>query len=193
MKTKLTNIFVVVLVLAELALALVSWILSSTTSMPVRSLLSSEGIRWFLGHYSELLLTPILVWLILLSMSYGTLTASRLFSPSGSYREKMGRRAVIAVLFAFMVVVGLLIAVPHAILLSATGNVFPSPFSKALFPLLAFGVLLCSVVYGLVVRSFRGLNDIVGSLLNGMAKGAPLVLFYILLVQFYESLRFVFV
>lgn len=188
MKTKI----IVLLAAAEVLLALVSWILSSTTLMAVRSLLSSEGIRWFLGHYSEIVLTPLLIWILLLSMSYGVIAESHIFSPSGNELERIGRKAVVGVSLLFIISIAVLVAAPHAILLSATGNLFPSPFSKALVPIVAFGLLVCGMVYGLIVRSFEGVNDIVNAMLLGVYKGSYLILIYLLLIQLYESIFFVF-
>lgn len=193
MKSKRVYTFLVLIsASAELLLALLSWILSSTTALPVRSLLSSEGIRWFLGNYSEMVLSPLLVWLLLLSVSYGAVVECKIFAPSGNVRERMGRRASFAVCLLYLIGISILIFAPHAILLSATGNLFPSPFSKAFVPLVAFGLLLCAVVYGLTVRSFRNLSDIVNAMLSGISSSAPLLLFYLLIIQFYESIFFVF-
>ena len=193
MKTKKFYSYLIVsLASAELLLALVSWILSSTTALPVRSLLSSEGIRWFLGNYSEIVYSPLLVWILLLSMLYGTIVECGIFTPSGNVRERMGRRASIAVGLLYIIGVSILIVAPHAILLSATGSLFPSPFSKALIPLIAFGGGLCAVIYGLTARSFCSLSDIVNAMLTGISKCAPLLLVYLLIMHCYESLFFVF-
>ena len=53
------------LVVAELLLVLLSWLLSAMMTEGVRSMLSSEGIRWFFGSFSEVVQTPLLVWLLL--------------------------------------------------------------------------------------------------------------------------------
>ena len=41
-----------ILLMAECLLFILSWLLSATMMEDVRSLLSSEGIRWFLGNYT---------------------------------------------------------------------------------------------------------------------------------------------
>ena len=46
----------IVLVCAELLLMLLSWSLVATQTEGVRSLLSSEGLRWFFGQYTEVIL-----------------------------------------------------------------------------------------------------------------------------------------
>ena len=60
--------------IVELLLALVSWLLGATTdSNTIRSMLSSEGIRWMFGHFAEMLSSRYLVWLVLLSIASGPL------------------------------------------------------------------------------------------------------------------------
>ena len=63
---KLLGRVCLVLVLAEVMLVILSWLLSATMMEGVRSLLSSEGIRWFVGSYSAMMASPLLVWLLLL-------------------------------------------------------------------------------------------------------------------------------
>lgn len=187
------------LFVVQLLLMLVSWLWSAAFPMSgVRSLLSSEGLRWFLGGFADLLATPLLVWLLLLSMSVGCLMrsgvrlqVSTLHSPAFGYRE---RRALLITLLLLLVYIGavlLLALLPHAVLLSATGALWPSPFSASLVPVTAFGMVLLSSVYGMIAGRFNSLADIYDSLLYGIRLGAPLPLFYVLLFQIYKSLRFV--
>lgn len=82
--------------------------------------------------------------------------------------------------------------IPHAILLSATGGLWPSPFSRAFIPLLSLGVIMFSVIYGTLSRSFSSLTDVTDSMAAGIAKAAPLLVVYVLLMQLIESIRFVF-
>ncbi len=184
-----------VLLLAEMILILVSWLLSAALpNSGVRSMLSGEGIRWFLGHFGTILATPILSWLILAAIAVGCLRSCGVFSPSSPYTYRE-RRALImggGVLLACVVSVMLLTVVPHAVLVSATGGFFPSPFSYSLIPVISFSLCAFSIVYGLIAGTYQSLRDVYDSLLYGIRWAAPCVLFYILLIQFYESLRFVF-
>ena len=62
------------LFLAEIMLILLSWLLSA--AMPnsgIRSLLSGEGLRWFMGHFGNILATPQLAWLLLAAIAVGCL------------------------------------------------------------------------------------------------------------------------
>lgn len=180
------------LVVAQLLLMLVSWLLSAAFPMSgIRSLLSSEGLRWLMGHFSHLLATPLLVWLLLCAMAWGCLLRSGLLVRPTNYRE---HRAKFMALLLLAVIVGfmlLLTAIPHAVLLSAVGGLWPSPFSDSLVPVVAFSVTLVSAFYGLVSGRFENISAVYDAILQGIRQGAPLFLFYVLLVQIYESLLFV--
>ena len=171
---------------------LVSWLLAATIpTSGVRSLLSSEGLRWLLGHFSDMLGTPILLCLLLLLMAYGSLKGCGILHFKSSYRHS---RALIITFMLAVFYVGaivLLVMIPHAVLLSATGSLWPSPFSAAIVPLLAFGVTLLSAVYGYVADSYRTMSDVYQSLIDGIREGAPWLLFYVLSGQIYYSLKFI--
>ena len=79
----------------------------------------------------------------------------------------------------------------YAVLLSASGLLWPSPFSASLVPIVAFGVLMAAIIHGVIAGSFQSLADVYGALVYGLRQCAPLLPLYILLVQFLESLRFV--
>ena len=192
MRTKLTTYIIVFLCLAEVGLTLLSWLLSTMMTDGVRSLLSSEGIRWFCGHYVDILQSPVLIWLLLTMISYGVCMKSHLLSKPTCYRERMGLRIALSVLFGYILVILSLTFIPHAILLSATGNLFPSPFSRAIVPILSFGIVLVSVSYGLATRTFCSVMDICQAMSEGIARWSSLFLIYILFMQFYESLCFIF-
>ena len=187
-----------VLMMAELLLFILSWLLSATRMEGVRSLLSSEGFRWFFGYFTQMVASPVLVWLLLGLCAWGCLQRSGLLSlltPHLSpltYREKVALRVSLVFLVIYVVMIALLTLTPHAILLSATGSLFPSAFSRSLIPILAFGICLVSLTYGLVSGHLSSLGDILGALSSGIADGAPVIILYLLFIQFYESLRFVF-
>ena len=70
MKTdRFLSLLVGVLIAAQIALVLASWLLSATSAGSVRSLLSAEGVRWFCGSFSAMLASPLLACLLLLSMA----------------------------------------------------------------------------------------------------------------------------
>ena len=184
--------FVLAMILAELALMLLSWILSAMMVEDVRSMLSSEGMRWYLGHFSYILMSPLLIDLLLLSIAVGCLLRSKVFSRSKTYHERLGRKVSIAMSIVYIAVVSLITLMPHSMLLSATGRLFPSPFSNALLPMIAFWGVLIAVSYGLIVRSFSSFSSIVNAACDGIGIGAPVILCYLAFIQFYNSVMFVF-
>lgn len=177
----------------QLLLMLLSWILSAVFPVnSIHSLLSSEGLRWFLGRFTTHMATPQLVWLLLLSLAYGVLSHSKLLCLGKSYRE---RRAFVITLLLAVVIVGvvlLLTMIPHAVLLSATGSLWPSPFSQSLVPMTAFAIVLLSTCYGMISGHLDSLPEVYEALLDGLRSAAPLFLFYILIAQMVESVGFVF-
>ena len=198
---KRVGVVALILVVAELLLVILSWLLSATRLEGVRSLLSSEGVRWFFGSFTEMVASPLLVWLLLGLCAWGCLQRSGLltfspfhfftFSPL-AYRDKIAMRVSLVFLIIYLVVIALLTLTPHAILLSATGSLFPSAFSRSLVPIVCFGLCLVSLVFGLISGRLHGLADILEALSTGIAQGAPLIIIYLFAIQLYESLRFVF-
>lgn len=180
---------------AFLILVLLSWLLTAMMTDGVRSLLSPEGIRFFFGSFTDMLLHPLLIWLLLLMMAYGSLEGSGLhtaFRHSNSPRLRMALRVSALLLLVMAAAVALLVALPHATLLSATGKVWPSPFSRALVPICAFSIVCLSAVYGLLARRFFSFADICQAMSRGIAKLSPLLLLYILGMQLYGAVCFVF-
>lgn len=195
MRQKIIGYTALFLGLTMLALILLSWLLSATTGDGVRSLLSSEGIRFFFGGFVGMVQQPLLVWLLLLGMAWGCVRESGIrgvLSAPSPLRRWQSLLLLTVILLVCIGVVLLLTAIPHAVLLSATGGLWPSAFSRALVPIVAFCIVLLSVVYGLVSRHFLSVVDVSQALVSGIASAAPLLLLYVLAVQLYESLRFVF-
>ncbi|MBR1448514.1 MAG: AbgT family transporter [Prevotella sp.] len=183
---------VAVLIVAELLLVLLSWLFSATLTADVRPLLSSEGVRWFFAHFVDGLCSPLLVWILLLAMAGGVMKHSGLLSRQPAPRRGLGLRVACLLLTLYAAIILLLTVWPHAVLLSAVGTLWHSPFSRALIPIIALGLILFSTAYGLTVRTFTSLTDVCQSLVDGLCLSAPLLVIYVLFIQFYESLHYVF-
>lgn len=181
-----------VLLCAEALLIILSWILSTTMTEGIRSLLSSEGIRWFFGSFTSVIASPMLVWLLLALIAIGSVQKSGLTAWKRHYRDRLALRVATVSLLIYLGLIALLTFPPHAILLSATGNLFPSAFSRSLVPIIAFGICVFSITYGVVSGRLKSLSSIIHAMSFGIERGAVLFVLYILLIQFYESLRFVF-
>jgi len=155
-------------------------------------LLSSEGIRWFFGSFVGIMASPLLVWLLLSLIALGSLQKSGLLAMQQSYREKVALRSALLLLILYVAVILLLTVTPNAFLLSITGSLFPSAFSRSLVPIIAFGIVLMSISFGVMSGRINSLPAVLETLSFGISKGAELFVLYILIMQFYESLWFVF-
>jgi aminobenzoyl-glutamate transport protein len=186
-----------VLLVAEGVLVIVSWLLSALRLEGVRSLLSSEGVRWFIGGFSNIVACPLLAWLLLILIACGSVQQSgvvALFSNrrNVTFRDRLALRVASVFLILYVFVIGLLTLMPHAILLSVKGSLFPSAFSRSILPIVCFGITLFSVVFGIISgNKYKG-EDVLEVLSYGLRQGAPLVIIYIFAIQLYASLRFVF-
>ena len=211
MKSKL-GWTVLVLVTAQLALILLSWLITAAfPELPIRSLLSSEGVRWFFGSFTANQLTPLLAWFITAVMAVGACVRSRLWAAfctkmSGllhrrdstdgrqglHYRERIGLRLALAEFMVYVVIMLLLTIVPHAILLSVTGELFPSAFSSSLIPSLSFVLIVMSLSYGVASGTVDSVARMHRILVGGLEAGARIVPAYVIGVQLYMSLLYVF-
>ena len=186
-----------VLLLGQCVLVIVSWLLQAMRLEGVRSMLSSEGIRWFIGGFSDIVASRLLAWLLLLLIALGSLQQSGVvafFTTKGerSFRDRLALRVALGFLAIYAVVICMLTLTPHAILLSVKGSLFPSSFSRSIVPIVCFALTLFSVVYATMSGNKKTGEDILGILSYGIRQGAPLIIIYILAIQFYASLRFVF-
>lgn len=191
-----------ILCIVQAALILFSWLLTAAEpTLRMRSLLSNEGIRWFFGSFVENLASPIIIWAILLMVAIGTLLKSgitdaiqTLFSSRKlSLRQRLGLELVFTEAVVFTVIMLLLTVTPHAVLLSVTGHLFPSSFSQSIIPVVAFCITIFSVTFGSVSRQFHSLTDIYDTLTWGVSYCVPILPIYIIGMQLFESIRFVFI
>lgn len=190
---KFLIVVTVIVVVAWCLLVLLSWLLSAMMVDGVRSLLTGEGLRWLFGNMAYGLLSPLLLWLLMAAMAWGCLKDSRFFgSHREAYRRKPALRVAALFTLAYVAVIALLTLLPHAVLLSPTGTIRHSPFSRALVPLTFLGTMLFCMVYGLVARTFTSLHDIIEAMLGGLRSAAPLLFAYMLLMPLVQALRYVF-
>lgn len=185
------------LLLFQIMVVILSWMIKTIyPDFNGRSLLSGEGVRWFLGNFTNNVASNILVWIILIGLSWGAIHASHILqvfkrSHTLSYRERLGFRVVLIEIMIWFIVIALLSFIPHAAMLSITGQLFPSSFSKSIVPLIAFIALFSSITYGLIIGRLRKGNLIIEALSNGIKQIAPYIIIYIILVQLIYSIKFV--
>ena len=140
--------------------------------------------------------SPLLVYIILLTLTVNVFVNSgliELFSQNHkiNMQKRFALNVVLVELCTFIVLIVLLTAIPHAVLLSVTGELFPSSFSSGLIPMLCLLVTIMSISYGLVSGSLRGFYDIWNSITTGSNYLPSVCFVYILLLQLVSSLSYV--
>lgn len=185
----------ILLAAAQVVLVLVSWLIpAAMPDVAMRSLLSSEGIRWFFGHFTENLAHPLLVWIILAYVAFVAYRQGGLQHALSAMlrgerlllRQRSALWLVVAELIVILCIVVALVFVPHAILLSATGDLFPSSFTASLVPIAAFTLFITSV-------SYAAANGQIHHLFHPSPYPiAQWLLVYILSMQLWRSILFVF-
>ncbi len=194
MRNKIMAYIALALVIAQVLLVLTSWLI--TAAMPEifdHSLLSAEGIRWFFGRFQDNLASPLLVWLLLISIALGALQRSGLSRFDASeYRQRIAMRLVGIELIIFLAIIMALTLVPHAILLNVMGELYPSSFSMSIVPYVCFVVMFTSISFGMMSGKLKGIENVFGALTIGISRMSPLFVIYVLAMQFYYSLMFLF-
>lgn len=198
----LTYILVLIIVLGTVFIV-GAWIVSAVfPEFQIRSVLGNDGIRWLLGHFTENVCAPLLVWIVLLAFSYGCMERSGLLSDLSKaffdrgntkfgFRSRIGVVIVAVELFVVIIIMSLLTVVPHAVLLSVDGTLFPSSFSDSLVPVLSFTLLLCSTTYGITTNHFRTVRSWGESLAYGLSRCSMFVAVYFAAAELYAIIRFV--
>ena len=213
MRNKLGYI-VLVLLVSQLALILLSWLVTAAfPELPMRSILSSEGIRWFFGSFVSNQLSPLLIYFIMAVMAVGACVRSRLYDALREtlsntrsslttssnhqhkvhYREKVGLRIALVEFIVYVIIMVLLTAIPHAILLSVTGQLFPSSFSSSFIPSLSLIIIIMSLTYGVASGTIDSVAKMHKVLVGGLEVGSRLVPTYVVGIQLYMSIKYVFI
>ena len=183
----------------QLIAVLGSWIFKDVNpELPISSLLSAEGIRWMVGSIGDNLAGRGLVWLLLGSMAFGSVKFCGILDvprkwKAMSFWDHFGLMVALAELLVIVVLALLLTVLPHAVLLGVTGNLYPSSFSKSLFFIVCLSVCFISVSFGVVSSRLRSLEEVCDCLVAGIAYTLPLWLIYVLAIELYASLQFIFV
>jgi aminobenzoyl-glutamate transport protein len=196
-KNHIQTIFVdiaLLLIILQASVIIGSWI--SAAAMPessVRSLISSDGIRWFFGMFINNIETRVLVWIILFGFSWGTFCNSGLCDLFNNKRiiintqTKFGLKIIGAELICFVLIMLLLTITPHALLLSVTGELFPSSFSRSFLPVLAFSICIFSISFGVATGKINSIIEGFKALTYGINQLAPVLFIYVLAAQLYSS------
>lgn len=192
------SVIAILLLACQTILILCSWIVGAAKpEWSVHSLLSTAGIRWMFGSFTGNTLTPVLLWIVLSGMSWNIFCSSGLCQAirrpyKVDYRCRTALGIALGQTVIAIAILAFLTLPPHAILSGVTGHLYPSRlFSNAVPTLLLVSVII-SATYGLASGTYKSIHEIFPSLAKGVSKTSPLVIIYILLIQFIKTVEFVF-
>lgn len=183
---------------AQFMLFLVSWIISAAwPEAEVRSLLSSEALRWFMGGFADNIASKPLVWILLLSMAYGIARESHIVDAlkkrkMNSYRQTFALRIVLVELIVITFLMAAISMLPHAPLRSVTGQLMPSSFSNSLIPVLAFTIFIMAATYALLTGVMRKPADVLKALAKGIGDAGVIIVAYVVVAELILSFFYVF-
>lgn len=151
----------IALLIAVVLVALFSWI-GSIYGLQVNSLLSGDGIRWWVMNFIPNVSNAPFAYIIVGLMSAGVLKESGLLHAFGRNASLKCRRALSLSLLVFgllCLTVAIMTVLPGAVLRNSFGSVTDSPFTCGLFGVVCAVVLVVCNVYGLSSGNFTNLDD----------------------------------
>lgn len=182
----------------QAVIILFSWMVTALMpDLDIRSLLSSEGVRWYFGNVISNMSTRFIVDLLLLSSAVGSVKATRLWHAVSvrqhDYRVRMALRIVFAEIIISLVIILMLTVLPHAILLSVSGHLFPSSFTRSLVPVVTFVLWCISATYSYVAGPDKmTVVSIFDDFTYGLRWASPLILATLVGSQLISSFLYVF-
>lgn len=195
---KIFSFFAICLCILQLCLLLFSWLITAAwPDAPLRSLLGSEGIRWFFGKLPDCIQHSGIVSLLMLCMAIGSLRKSGLaqglrYWHHSDIRERTALRFVLGELIMVCVAIFFLTCIPHAILLSVSGTLLPSVYAESIVPTLSFVICTFSITYGLICNRLHNVSDCCRCIYYGISWLSSVIALYVLSAAVYHSVSFVF-
>ncbi len=192
------SIIAFLILICQIVLILCSWIVGAAKpEWSVHSLLSTSGIRWMFGSFTDNTLTPVLLWIVLSGMAWSIFKKSGLSQAirhphQVDYRCRTALGIALGQVIIAIVLLSFLALPPHAILLGVTGHLYPSRFLSNAIPTVLFISIIISATYGLASGNYRSIHAIFPSLSKGISATSPFIIIYILLIQLIRTIEFVF-
>lgn len=161
----------------SILIVITSWI-SNMYGEAVRNILSAEGIRHAIKYAMHNFEAASPASLLYIAAGYGIVMKSgicRLLRHVNrlSLRQRSAVGVTVFIGLLYLVLVGLGLFLPHAILLGVTGHIERSAFSEGWVYVTTTFFLLVGIVYGISAGIFHKLDDIIKGLCAGMALFAP--------------------
>lgn len=192
----------VVLVLLILTAPL-SWI-GSAMGYPLYNLFSEEGVRWFYAHMHERFTTSLLAVVFPVVLICGSLIRSGLGQLLKDICRIKGRRTrityrqktalmIAGIFFAvYFIIMLLLVLLPQAVLLSATGHIWPSPFAYGILPVSALGIQITAMIYANLSNHLHGLSETLSVMYWGIQRYAIWIFITLMVAQVIHSIIYIF-
>ena len=92
----------------------------------------------------------------------------------------------------FLLLILALVLVPHAILLNVMGGYASSSFSRSILPYICFMVIVMAQSFGVVSQRLNSIEAMGEAMADGVRLSAPLFIIYILVIQLYSSVDYLF-
>lgn len=168
-----------VLLIAHLLLPPLAW-LGSAAGFPLGNLFSSEGVRWYYLHIQDCYRSPFMAVVFPVVLVFGAIERSGLSEIikdtiskgvlSLTYRQR--KACLMAGTFLLLYLAGMLLLLlgPHAILLSVTGHLYPSPFVSGILQTMSLGFVLTSLLYAVLSFHLRGWQECLSVLYWGIQR-----------------------
>lgn len=198
---RICTILAVVLIGIIAALILVTWIINAAMpELSLHTILSSEGIRWFLGSLVPNQVHWSLIWIIFLTMALGTSYESglleaikKILSPKNlEYRQRLAIRVILFEGTLSLIALVLLTCTPHAILLSITGTLFPSSFSSSIVPVSSILLTIFALSYGAVCGSIKNIFNAYSTTIKGLRPLLWILPIYMLVMELIQIILYIF-
>ena len=180
---------IIVYVLLLVTVWLMSWILDIATAftasdIDIKSLVSSEGLRWIMRNAMPVLNNIAWGEILLAITALGLLQGSgivRVFTHLIKRQQltKMEKRSLLFSLSALLVYSTVLYVVTLSqwnILLGVTGTLENSSFIRGLALVLFIGVLVVALIYGFMYGNYRSVLDAVSSIGNTFSSFVPAII-----------------
>lgn len=186
----------IVLLVIQLMLMLVSWLINAAAPhLPLRSLLSSEGVRWLFGNFTQNVLSPVLAYAIYVSAAYGVFK-SCLMKKRNNDGNNIPKNSIWSKWHLLMIIpLGVLavLTIPrHAILRGVDGTLCSSSFFRALIPIFATLVIIWAIISGASKGNIKNVYQAYRMMAQGCKELAWWLPVYVIAIELWESFRFVF-
>lgn len=177
---------------AMVALALFTWI-GSEWGLPIRNLMSADGVRWFVSNILENIEEGPIVVILLLMMTIGSVQESGLWSFIRGGRSLKRRRAFSLTILVAAILTLLLFGLTvwgDGVLLSPFGTLKDSPLMAGLLGLVLIALIVLSNVFGYTSGRFSGMVDVITADVSVIRRLSHYFLGYVLAAELCACLYF---